>query len=376
MGLLDQAGEENNMSINLSRNTKLYVSTVKDTDVAGHSTATTFEVPVLDGYSFSQEADTQTITLNEAGDAPVRGQKIFNTALTPGDVSFTTYVRPYTNSGTDHDCIEKVLWEALVGDGTGGAVTAATVGTNAKPGASYLEATFENSDKHELLNLYLFFAIDNAVYRLNEFSVNSAEIDFSIDGIASIAWSGQCNTIEELGTTDGALRTEFDAWVSNTDYVAALAINTGGTEALFIKNKLSSLSVVGTSDDIEAVWTVDYGTNLNGLDNNDILDVLTYTFDITVDGGTLQTISIDGSAEPWLNDDTTVQDVIDEINVQLDGATCSILDGDLIFTSHTAGTASTVLVALGAINDLLAALEAAFVGLGTETTICLLLVVL
>lgn len=349
------------MAINLSRNTKLFVSTVQDTDVVGHTTSTTFEVPILDGYSFSQEADTQTITLNEAGDAPVRGQKIFNTALNPGDVSFTTYVRPYY-TGSNHDCVEKILWEALVGNGKAANVTTATVGTNAKPGTTYFEANFENSNEHELLPLYLFFKVDNAVYRLNGFSVNSAEIDFSIDAIASITWNGQCTTIEELGTTDGALRSEFDAWVADTDYVEAAGIASGGTEALFIKNKLSSISLVGTSDDVSAVWTVNYAGSLDPNALHTLTAATTPSVDITIDGGATQspTITVDTFAG------TTVQDVIDEINYQLDGATVEILNGDLIVTSHTAGTTSVVLVADGT-PGLLADLPG-FSAVGSEST--------
>ena len=158
------------MALNLSRSTKLFVSTV----ATGNAAANTWEVPVLDGYTFSQEADSQTITLNEAGNAPVRGQKIFNTALTPADISIPTYVRPFYN--TTHSALEQVLWEGLVGPGP--------VNTYAKRGTNYMEANFKGSNQHELLKLYLFFQLENTTYRVNDVALNSAEVDFSIDGIA------------------------------------------------------------------------------------------------------------------------------------------------------------------------------------------------
>lgn len=349
------------MAINLSRNTKLFVSTVQDTDVAGHDTTTTFEVPILDGYSFSQEADTQTITLNEAGDAPVRGQRIFNTALNPGDVSFTTYVRPYY-TGTNHDCVEKILWEGLVGAGKDATVTTATVGTNAKPGTTFFQADFENSNEHELLPLYLFFQVDNAVYRLNGFSVNSAEIDFSIDAIASITWNGQCTSIEELGTTDGALRSEFDTWAADTDYVEAAGIASGGTEALFIKNKLSSISLVSTSASTEEIWEVDYNGALDPNAAHTLGATTDYFFSMTLDGTAGTEVHVDTTTFSG----TTVADAVQAMNDSVDGATIYIQDGNLRIVSQTAGSTSEVSTVVDNVtNPLLATLDTTnFVSVG------------
>ena len=358
------------MAINLSRNTKLFVSTVKDTDATGHSVSTTYEIPILDGYNFTQEADTQVITLNEAGDLPSRGQKIFNTAINPADVTFSTYVRPYHDT-TNHDCVEKILWEALVGDGTPPGSSTAAVGTNAKPDTTEFQANFEQSNKHELLKLYLFFQVDNAVYRLNEYAITSAEVDFSIDGIAMINWTGQATTVEELGTTGDAIRTEFDAWVADTDYEEAENIAQGGTtNALFIKNKLSTISLVGTSDDVEAQWTTNHSGGLVATDTDGMDGASTYTVDVTIDGGSLQSVSIDSSGAPWTDAGITVADVIDEMNYQLEDCTVAIDNtGDLIVTSLTAGTVSTVLVAVGT-TDLLEVISSqqGLTAVGTEST--------
>ena len=350
------------MAINLSRNTKLFISTVKSTLAASHTAADTFEIPVLDGYSFSQDAESQTIALSEAGDRPVRGQKIFNTALAPAEVSIPTYVRPYYN--TTHSCAEQVLWEAMVGNGKAPSVTTATVGTNAKRTSSYLEANFDNSNVHELLKLYLFFQVDNAVYRVNEFSINTAEVDFSIDAISMITWNGQATTVEELleaGAT-GSKLSEFTAWAAGTDYLAVNTTHLGTTKPVFIKNKLSSINFKRVTGTTSALWPVDYANSLSAIDTDGMNGTLTYTVDVTVDGGSLQTISIDSSAAPWTDAGITVQDVIDEINYQLDGAVCYIAStgvnaGDLVFVSSTSGTGSNILVANGATNDLLAALD-------------------
>ena len=79
------------MAINLSRNTKVYYTTV----TSGFNSNNTTEIQVTADYSFSQNTEQQTITLNEAGATPTRGQRSFNTKLAPVDWSFAMYVRPY-----------------------------------------------------------------------------------------------------------------------------------------------------------------------------------------------------------------------------------------------------------------------------------------
>jgi len=329
------------MALNLSRNTKLYVSTVK----TGNTAANTWEIPVLSDYSFSQDAESQTITLNEAGDAPVRGQKIFNTALNPVEVSIPTYVRPYYN--TNHYALERVLWEALVGAGP--------VGTHAKPGSSYMEVEFKGSDVHELLKLYLFFQVDNTTYRVNEVAINSAEIDFSIDSIAKITWNGQGSTTDEI---------DISGWTAGVDYTAAANVHIGGTDAKFIKNKLSSISIKKVTGTASAAVYANFGASLDPTIAVDFDGTNTYVATIIVDGGSAQTISIDSSGNYSYDPSkavagSTVQDAINEINYQLSNAVCYIDGGDLKITSSTSGALSSINVDDDTTNPLFGTLDTA-----------------
>lgn len=83
--------------INLLRNTKVFFTTLTKDNVstAAISPANTWELQVLGDFSYSQGTEQETITLNEAGSTPTRGQRSFNTAINPVDWSFGTYVRPY-----------------------------------------------------------------------------------------------------------------------------------------------------------------------------------------------------------------------------------------------------------------------------------------
>lgn len=127
------------MAYNLARNSRVFVTTNLNTATGavlttGLTANNTWEIQVLDGFSFSQGTNTANIQINEAGVAPIRGQRAFNTALNPVEISFSTYIRPHlvSNQSTAE---ERVLWNALMGsvgiEGTvqaGSTVTGVTLG--------------------------------------------------------------------------------------------------------------------------------------------------------------------------------------------------------------------------------------------------------
>ena len=250
--------------------------------------ANTFKIGVLDGYSFSQGSDATDVTISEAGAAPNRGSKRFNDSLPPAEWSFGTYVRPFVHGANsfrvadDHDCVENILWAALSGTALPGDAAAdgrgVVVGTTAQGGSV---CNFAKSDVHELMKLSIFFALENTTYRLNEAQINQAEVDFSIDGIATITWSGNATTIDQveeaiedpskyiIQTTSEAAPTSAntDTYVETYNFVDT----TGPSDADYLRNKLSTLYL-----DADAQGG---GSASNGLDDR--------TYDINITGGSL-----------------------------------------------------------------------------------------
>ncbi len=106
------------MAYNLARNSRVFATTNVNAagvvQASGFTTANTWEIQVLDGFKFSQATNTTNIQINEAGDTPIRGQRAFNTALNPVDITFSTYIRPRiaSNQATAE---ERILWNALMG---------------------------------------------------------------------------------------------------------------------------------------------------------------------------------------------------------------------------------------------------------------------
>lgn len=226
--------------------------------VGNESDANTFRIGVLDGYSFSQASENTDVTVSEAGATPQRAQKRFNDSLAPADWSFQTYVRPYKHGTASiatsghHDAVENILWAALAGKDIAGGALGSTSASAVTRGASSTDIAFLRSDHHELLKLNIFFALENTTYRLNDCQVNQVEVDFSIDGIATLSWSGNATSIDQVTTVAEDPSKAFHAKPGGTDtsttvstYVEQLNYVdiTGPEDADYLRNKLSTLTL-------------------------------------------------------------------------------------------------------------------------------------
>jgi len=185
-----------------SRDTKVYIK--KGNFV--------WDLPVLDGFSFSQATNSSEITLAEmegTGGVSRRGRKQFNDSLAPAEWSFSTYVRPFKSAGSGTGAadsaakvhaIEEVLWALFSGPATyaSSAFTNQTVHD-----ATDLDIDFSESNKATLGTADIFFVLGDAnrkVYKLKDCVVNEASLDFDIDGIATINWSGMSSEIIDMTT--------------------------------------------------------------------------------------------------------------------------------------------------------------------------------
>lgn len=259
------------MARSLARNTKVFASTlVMDTTGGGTlftqanaDTTNTWEIKVLDGYSFSQDTTNQEVGVNEAGTNPVRGTLSFNTALNPVDVTFSTYVRPYDDATDTNktNCVERPLWLSTLGTSTtgiGGATDTIEEQTAGTPGNFKLG--LKGSNTNQLLSLTLFFVLENTCYVVEDFNVSTAEVDFSIDGIATINWSGFGSRVTENKEVWGWLKTN-GTFVKDTDYKGVPDTTTN----TFLRNKLSTLKLKNNAVDTptldnEAITTLTANT--------------------------------------------------------------------------------------------------------------------
>lgn len=245
------------MAFSLSRNAKLFVSTQQT--ITDMDNANTWEVPILDGFSFSAETGTQEIEISEAGATPTRGQQVFTSSIEPVNWNLQAYIRPrYNSTATVVDAVERILWEALAASPTGNGITTAAAGNAtalANGAGGGMTIDFDDSNTNELLQLSLLFNLGTTSapvwYHIKGAVVDTAEIDFAIDAIASISWTGFGTTVREV-TVAGDLThltnvlngpVQYDA-VGFPDGTAGYLQSPTGAQAC-IRNKLSTMTLVG-----------------------------------------------------------------------------------------------------------------------------------
>ena len=234
-----------------SRDTKVYVKVG----------SAVWEIPVLDGFSFSQANNSTEVTLAEMEDTSgnsKRGRKVFNDSLAPVEWSFSTYARPFLSAGSDtagnadkngtsnHHAVEEILWALMAGaasytaptSSVATALTGVTYNDNSSTPALATDMTivdFDSSNKSTLGTAEIFFSLDDGgsnpvVYKCDDAVVNEASIDFDVDGIATISWSGFGKTLTE---DSKPTRTVFEAINSTNNYIrnrlTQLAITAGDT---------------------------------------------------------------------------------------------------------------------------------------------------
>lgn len=339
---------------NLVRNSRVFFTTnVADaTGVVAQGALTsagTQELAIMNGFSFSQSTNSQTITVNEAGSTPTRGQRAFNSALNPVEFSFSTYIRPRGADATI-DMDEKVLWNSLLSDGSVNLVpsgvsqansfsvsaltisrtgstnvitftwasidistvpkfTTADIGTKVNVGGiinnsglgfngsgtivsitgtpttctgmvvamdiapvgtgnpstttgtvyfSKSSAALRNpassnepahvainvglSNKNQLQSFGLIVIIDQSTYIIDNCALSDADIDFGLDGIANIKWSGKGASLRTLSTAGGTAGTFSGSLIGTYTPAAGPAISAGN----FITRKLSTASLSST----------------------------------------------------------------------------------------------------------------------------------
>ena len=230
---------------------QLYFS--RDTKVFLELNSKIWEIPVLDGFSFSQATNSSEITLNEmsaGSNVSRRGRKMFNDSYAPAEWSFSTYARPfksaaYAAGGADnqvaHHAVEEALWAMMVGNaGAGYTVPSASQVSVWAQGLTQdgtdLDIDFDDSNTSTLGTANIYFVLGKTgetatTYKIANCCMNEASIEFDIDGIATIAWSGMGTIITEASAAPTATR--YEAITSTTN---------------FIRNRLTQL-VMTTADD-------------------------------------------------------------------------------------------------------------------------------
>lgn len=211
------------MSVQLLRNTRIFVSTV----TTGFTKANTQEILVQDDISWSQDSNSTDITLNEAGPKPTRGSQRFNDSLNAAEWSFSTYILPYDDAGKQI-LPDYLLWHGL---STGAAVNLAGT-TGVFQNATNLVVNFKDNGYHELAMLNIYILTDSSWSVIRNCQVGQAEVNVDIDDIGRVTWSGNGTRLETLSAQP------FDPKTIGIDDALYAKI-----QSSYIKNKLTILKL-------------------------------------------------------------------------------------------------------------------------------------
>ena len=270
-----------------SRDTRMFVqfrNTTDNTEAAADlGKGQLWEIPVLDGYSFSQTTNTSEITLAEmesSAGVSRRGRRMFTDSLAPAEYSFSTYIRPFksvgqtalgtaadgvkgaeTGSNSEVHAVEEVFWASMFGADTYTSQQY-TRGVNAVsgnvliPGANNSVITIQESNRSALHSFVLYFMIDTdtsnpLLYRLPEAIINEVTVDFDVDGIATLNWSGFAKEVQDI-SEKVSLSARHDATVSGGRkgggnlVLGDFIIDTGNSRAVHIAENVSSTQAATT----------------------------------------------------------------------------------------------------------------------------------
>ena len=328
-----------------SRDTKVYLTPAGSTSVV-------WEIPVLDGFSFSQATNTSEITLNEMADAnnkSRRSRQMFTDSYAPAEWSFSTYMRPFgavpagtgtiwepsaSISGNPQHAVEEALWAYFVGATTftiGASNTASAWagpdldgdGTATIPvvnSDSSMEVNWTASEVAALGTFDLYFEMGgassstNLTYKIEGCVVNSASIDFDIDGIGTINWSGMGKIITESG--------------ANKPTPTKLIAEGTTTTSNFIRNRLTSLSATNAAggnfnSSYDLVLT---GGNITMENNITFLTPETLGVVNQPLGNVTGTRSVSGNFTCYLNNDTGKSAELFEDIIESDSVITNVFD--------------------------------------------------
>lgn len=250
------------MALYFSRNTKVYLK----------QGSNMWEIPVLDGFSFSQGANSSEITLSEgmkyhATERKVRrSRRMFTDSLAPAEWSFSTYARPFqakvgqsqgweSANGSSpmvatHHAVEEPLWANFVSTNSwtpstlGDDNTAGGSGGDADANSSWAKTVtnsatnmiidFEDSETGEVGEFELVFIISDDAsgtnkkgYEIKKCVVNEVTLDFDVEGLTTLNWSGFGSDIDDYDTAIPG--TVINEEINTTDN--------------FIRNRLTTLNV-------------------------------------------------------------------------------------------------------------------------------------
>lgn len=322
-------------SLIFNRDTRVFIK------LSGQNSA--WEIPVLDGFSFSQATNSTEVTLSEmeGANGTRRGRQMFTDSFAPAEWSFSTYARPYFSSTKDRS-VEEVLWALIAGP----AHYQSNEFKVAADGTKYIQQDgdtqkidFASSNRSVLGTADIYFVMgannstaagdtDVLAYKIEGCCVNEVTFDYDVEGIATLNWSGFGSLVKDTAVQIVANNgTLSSGAIGDIGVIASANINsgepairiataadfastitptsTGITDAGYIRNRISSLKVVDKNNGNTEHPVIITGGNITISNNITFITPETLGVINTPMGHVTGSRSVSGSFTCYLNGDTS-----------------------------------------------------------------------
>lgn len=199
------------MTVFYTRNTNIYIS--KATNASANAT-NTVQLNVRD-FSYSQISRLSEVGRETLDPLQERTTDPHIAAINPVNFTFSTYVLPTIDTNVTSP--EEYLWISLMGTDNVSSNTVQSI------------IDFADGNVAELQNLTIWFDQPNQSegnYRLDNAIVDSARVNFDINGIALIEWSGRALSMVEDNTPPTSTdRTGLTNYIKNRPSTIAVNMN-------------------------------------------------------------------------------------------------------------------------------------------------------
>ena len=209
-----------------------------DTD-SGDRTDGTYNIAIP---TVGADADASATVASGSGSNTGGTNAVVKVVVASGTATVTI-----TERGTGFDTGNTITIgdELMGGDGSGDALVLTATSESFTSDATDLDINFFDSSRASLgtFNLYFVFSDRSAgrlLYKLKDAVVNEASIDFDIDGIATVNWSGMAGQITEVPTGLKAGQVTAQDSFPNPGAAGALWIDTNDSDKLYISTSATN----------------------------------------------------------------------------------------------------------------------------------------
>jgi|TARA_B100001093_G_scaffold359220_1_gene343848 hypothetical protein len=162
-------------------------------------------------------------------------------------VSSGTAVATVTERGQKFETGQSITIgdELMGGDGTGDALVLTVTSESFTSDATDMDINFYDSSRASLGTFDLYYVFSDRsdgrlIYKLENAVVNEAAIDFDIDGIATVNWSGMAGQIKEVPTGLGAGQYTAQDTYPNPGAAGAIWIDTNDSDRFYMSTSATN----------------------------------------------------------------------------------------------------------------------------------------